>query len=298
MTQSTTVQEDGHVWDIKQVVIGYDDLVYTTVSGNDIILQHGQSWTFECRYDIDGQGSLIPEVKGKPDLGETQVGYDELVFSMNFNNETIERPVIDISPNSPFIEPFNIDISMEKYGSSWLHLQQCKLVGEDGGFEEVIVEDGCSTDPFLYELLGGQNDRVDPLMETLAITPFKPLNATLNPTNNTSYIWNVKCTFIACGDTDDGFCKIADDCAGRYDTLKASQDGQGRKRRSSDGQTSLPMTVEKTVEHPCAYASNTTSFCDGNGENCWTEEVCMRTYNSSAVSALSSALVIMSLLVK
>ena len=43
---------------------------------------------------------------------------------------------------------------MEKYGDSWLHLQQCELIGEDGGFQEIIVKDGCSTDPFLYQLNG------------------------------------------------------------------------------------------------------------------------------------------------
>ena len=51
-------------------------------------------------------------------------------------------------------EPFNIGIKMEKYGDSWLHLQQCELIGEDGDFQEIIVKDGCSTDPFLYRLQG------------------------------------------------------------------------------------------------------------------------------------------------
>ena len=45
---------------------------------------------------------------------------------------------------------------MEKYGDSWLHLQQCDLIGDDGGFQETIVKDGCSTEqpPFLYQLQG------------------------------------------------------------------------------------------------------------------------------------------------
>ena len=45
---------------------------------------------------------------------------------------------------------------MEKYGDSWLHLQQCDLIGEDGGFQVTVVKDGCSTEqpPFLYQLQG------------------------------------------------------------------------------------------------------------------------------------------------
>ena len=138
-------------------------------------------------------------------------------------------------------------------------------------------------------------------METLEITPFKPLGWDSNGTqisdfNNTSYIWNVKCTFIACDKEDDNNCKLDDACAGRYDTIKASSNIQERKRRSGDGKTAGPKTAEKIVEHPCAYASNETSLCDGNGENCWTKDVCHRIYPSSAISALmSSVLVIMSL---
>ena len=138
-------------------------------------------------------------------------------------------------------------------------------------------------------------------METLEIIPYKPLNATIP-----NYIWNVKCTFIACDYEDNKFCKLDDACAGRYDIIKAkvladalaSSNGQARKRRSSDGQTTTSITVEKVVEHPCAYADEHTSLCDGNGDNCWTEDVCNRIYNSSAVSALSSALVMLSLLLK
>ena len=47
---------------------------------------------------------------------------------------------------------------MEPYEhDSWLHVQQCELIGEDGGFQEVIIRNGCSTDKFLYQLQGGQN---------------------------------------------------------------------------------------------------------------------------------------------
>ena len=136
------------------------------------------------------------------------------------------------------------------------------------------------------------SERLDPLMETFEIVPFKPLSI-----ENPSYIWNVKCTFIACDNEDEDFCKLDDECAGRYDTIKASNVPE-RKRRSGDGKTAAPITVEKIVEHPCAYASKTSALCDGNGENCWTEEVCNRTYSSSAISSLSSALVIMSLFIK
>ena len=112
-------------------------------------------------------------------------------------------------------------------------------------------------------------------METLKIIPFKPLSA-----EDTSYIWKVKCTYIACDDEDDNNCKLDDGCAGRYDSIKASSNVQGRKRRSGDGKTSNPVTDEKIVEHPCAYASEHRSICDGNGEDCWTEDVCKRAYSS------------------
>ena len=127
-------------------------------------------------------------------------------------------------------------------------------------------------------------------MEHLEIIPYKPLVPT--KFNNASYIWNIKCTYIACDDEDDESCKLDDACAGRYDVLKSSSISQGRKRRSSDEKPTTPKTVSKIVEHPCSYADNHTSLCDGNGENCWTAEVCDRTYNSSAVLSLSSTLVI------
>ena len=136
-------------------------------------------------------------------------------------------------------------------------------------------------------------------METLEIIPFKPL-ATENP----SFIWKVKCTFIACDNEDDENCKLDDACAGRYDPIKVSGKNPTRKRRSGDGKASSSFTVEQKVEHPCAYASDHRSICDGNGENCWTEDVCKQIYqprllddttnDSSAIYSLSSALIIMS----
>ena len=115
---------------------------------------------------------------------------------------------------------------------------------------------------------------MNPLMESLEIVPFKPLAA-----ENPSFIWNVKCTFIACDEEDDTFCKLDDACASRYDIIKGSSNYHRRKRRSDDGKLQI-FTVEQKVEHPCAYASDHRSICDGNGENCWTEDVCKHAYSS------------------
>ena len=115
---------------------------------------------------------------------------------------------------------------------------------------------------------------MNPLMESLEIVPFKPLAA-----ENPSFIWNVKCTFIACDEEDDTFCKLDDACASRYDIIKGSSNNQRRKRRSGNGKLQI-FTVEQKVEHPCAYASDHRSICDGNGENCWTEDVCKQAYSS------------------
>ena len=112
-------------------------------------------------------------------------------------------------------------------------------------------------------------------METLEINPFKPRAA-----EDPSFIWNVKCTFIACENEDDEFCKLDDACAGRYDSIKDSSNNPTRKRRSGDGKASSSFTVEQKVEHPCAYASDHRSICDGNGENCWTEDVCKQAYST------------------
>ena len=162
-----------------RVVVGYDDLVYTSASGFDMILQHGQSWTFECRYKLNSWADGDMTLLGIPEVNPEIVVKDEIEFEFNYfaddtynkvrvkylminvknlSIKTIERPVIDISPNaSPLPEPFNIGIKMEEYGDSWVHLQQCELIGEDGDYREVIVKDGCSTDSFLYRLQGGQN---------------------------------------------------------------------------------------------------------------------------------------------
>ena len=145
----------------------------------EIILQHGQSWTFECRYKLnswaDGEGGVF----GIPEVIPEVVAEEELEFEFNYYSDetyntvrvkslisssitqflfqTIERPVIDIGPKGPEPDSFNIGITMEKYGDSWLHLQQCELIGEDGGYQEIIVKDGCSTNQFLYQLQGGQH---------------------------------------------------------------------------------------------------------------------------------------------
>ena len=116
----------------------------------------------------------------------------------------------------------------------------------------------------------------------MAIIPFKPLGLKQTDFNETSYIWNVKCDFIACDEEDDDFCKLDNACPGRYDFIDNSRSVQERKRRSNDGKTKNPFTVSKIVEHPCAYADHHTSLCDGKGENCWTQEVCEQIYNPRA----------------
>ena len=123
-------------------------------------------------------------------------------------------------------------------------------------------------------------------METLEIIPFKPLAA-----ENPSFIWNVKCTFIACDNEDDENCKLDDACAGRYDPIKVSGNNPTRKRRSGDGKVSSSFTVEQKVEHPCVHASDHRSICDGNGENCWTEDVCKQTYSIENVLQAYSKLI-------
>ena len=71
--------------------------------------------------------------------------------------KTIDRPFINISPSAPLLDPFYFGLKMEKYGNSWLHLHECELIDEDGGFQEIIVKDGCSTDPILYRLQDGES---------------------------------------------------------------------------------------------------------------------------------------------
>ena len=67
-----------------RVVVGYDDLVYNTASGMEIILQHGQSWTFECRYKLNSVGDGETEVIGIPKLIQPVVVEDELQFKFNY----------------------------------------------------------------------------------------------------------------------------------------------------------------------------------------------------------------------
>ena len=67
-----------------RVVVGYDDLVYTTASGFEIILQHGQSWTFECRYKLNSWGNDTSLVPGVPRENPEVIGWDEIKFDFNF----------------------------------------------------------------------------------------------------------------------------------------------------------------------------------------------------------------------
>ena len=66
---------------VFSVVIGYDDLVYSTATGMNVILQHGQSWTFECRYKLNSEGNGDFNPQGDPEiwLGE---GEGEVPFEM------------------------------------------------------------------------------------------------------------------------------------------------------------------------------------------------------------------------
>ena len=50
----------------------------------EIILQHGQSWTFECRYKLNSVGEAEKEVIGIPELIQPVVVEDELEFEFNF----------------------------------------------------------------------------------------------------------------------------------------------------------------------------------------------------------------------
>ena len=168
---------------IFRVIVGYDDLVYTSAFGNRIILQHGQSWSFQCRTKLNGEAETFSEgkVNGTPveveDEQEVELDFDFSFYTDETYNEVSEKiktllfislnegltfffqttsnPVIDISPGQP-LEPFYIGLTMEKYGQHWAHLQTCTLFDAETGFEQIIVQDGCSTDPVLYELQGGQ----------------------------------------------------------------------------------------------------------------------------------------------
>ena len=183
-----------------RVVVGYDDLVYTTSTGNNVILQHGQSWTFECQYKINSEGIINSTTLGKPGNNTSDPVITELPFEFNIYSDenynqvicskfsfselifcnwekylffkTIEKPFIDISPSAPLPEPLYIGIKMDPYGDHWLHLQQCELIGEDGGFQEIIVKDGCSTDEVLYRL---QSSKLVFQMKRSKIQNYRPL---------------------------------------------------------------------------------------------------------------------------
>ena len=65
-----------------RVVVGYDDLVYTTTTGMSVILQHGQSWTFECRYKLNSEGSGDINPQGNPVIIEGPSAVKELDYEM------------------------------------------------------------------------------------------------------------------------------------------------------------------------------------------------------------------------
>lgn len=50
----------------------------------EIILQHGQSWTFECRYKLNSVGEREMDVPGNPEVIPPVVVEDELEFEFNF----------------------------------------------------------------------------------------------------------------------------------------------------------------------------------------------------------------------
>ena len=65
-----------------RVVVGYDDLVYTTATGMNVILQHGQSWTFECRYKINSEENGNINLIGDPEIVSPINATKELLFEM------------------------------------------------------------------------------------------------------------------------------------------------------------------------------------------------------------------------
>ena len=78
-----------------RVVIGYDDLVYTTSTGNNVILQHGQSWTFECQYKLNGEGITNSTTLGKPGINTPGTGIVEIPFEMNFYSDDTYNQVFN-----------------------------------------------------------------------------------------------------------------------------------------------------------------------------------------------------------
>ena len=67
-----------------RVIVGYDDLVYTTSTGNSIILQHGQSWTFECQYKLNSEENINMATFGEPEKNDTIEDILEIQFDMTF----------------------------------------------------------------------------------------------------------------------------------------------------------------------------------------------------------------------
>ena len=79
--------------DSFRVVVGYDDLVYTTATGKSIILLHGQSWTFECRYKLNSDGIIDSNVPGKPGINESSPVEKEIQFEFNYYSDNTYNEV-------------------------------------------------------------------------------------------------------------------------------------------------------------------------------------------------------------
>ena len=80
---------------IFRVIVGYDDLVYTSAAGSRVILQHGQSWTFQCRTKLNGEDEIIEGkvVGGAED--DTLKVEDELDFDFSFYTDETYNEVSD-----------------------------------------------------------------------------------------------------------------------------------------------------------------------------------------------------------
>ena len=73
--------------DSFRVVVGYDDLVHTTTTGKNIILLHGQSWTFECRYKLNSEGIINSTVLGEPGIEDPIKFVTEIPFEFNYYSD-------------------------------------------------------------------------------------------------------------------------------------------------------------------------------------------------------------------
>ena len=80
--------------DSFRVVVGYDDLVHTTTTGKNIILLHGQSWTFECRYKLNSGGIIDSTVLGEPGLNDPLVLVKEIQFEFNYYSDYTYNEVL------------------------------------------------------------------------------------------------------------------------------------------------------------------------------------------------------------